>query len=197
MTINFQKITFMLLCLVVSSLTYAKGDEYPVHSLTIKSGDFVFDNKVQLVGSTEVTFDVDSSSASAIGYEKRKKSGFAWGLEVTSYKNSYTTSSASGVATSRLAMFNFKKYFKITKHIQPFIGGGVGISAVVLKNDATGGSGGAITVGSQAMAGVAFPFKRVTLILEYKAINAEPEDVAGDTVKISGNGVFAGVAINF
>ena len=90
---------------------------------------------------------------------------------------------------------NFKKYFDIAKHVHPFIGAGVGGSSVRLSGASSSGTAGGL--GFQFMAGIKFPFEDVSFVVEYKVIDAEPADLVGSTVDLSGDGFFAGLAINF
>lgn len=196
MKFNIQKTAIIILCLVISSVTFARGKK-PKHSFIIKTGSFVLANKTQAIGGINTTFGTTSSSVSSIAYEKKNKKGLSWGVEYTTYKNNYSTPSVTGVATSTHIMVNLKKYFKVSKHVQPFVGAGGGASVIILKSDTTGSTGGAVALGYQAMAGIVFPFKRVSLILEYKIISAQPTDTVGDSVDISGSGAFAGISFNF
>jgi len=78
--------------------------------------------------------------------------------------------------------------------VQPFIGVGAGVSTATLS----GGYFGTVSdFGIQFVAGVKFPFEDVSAVIEYKVISSEPTDDFGSSVDLSGDGLFAGLAINF
>jgi len=96
----------------------------------------------------------------------------------------------SNDADTAIVMGTLRKYFDVSKYIQPYIGAGAGVSVVTI--DGTGAG-----IAFQGMAGVKFPFNGISAILEYKFLSSEADDGFGSTVDVSGSGIFAGVAFNF
>jgi len=160
--------------------------------ITIKTGSFSLSKANQNINAINVNFDDAASGVLAIEYERKLRNNMTWGGEIILYENDYTPGVAYASSTHIFA--NIKKYFAVSKHIQPFIGTGLGGSTVTLGGTGSGSGG---TLGFQAMAGISFPFESVTLLLEYKLINAKPDDDFGTSIDISGNGFFAGVGFKF
>jgi len=187
MSINIKKLVLIMSFMLVSTFTYAEGNS----SVIVKSGSFTLADKNQtIVGA--VTFDETSSSVFAIEYEAKMRENLSWGAEYIAYNNTYA--SGAGKASFTHIMFNIRKLFDVTKHVEPFVGIGAGASTVALSGIGTGTGGG---FGFQLMAGVKFPFKDFSAVVEYKMITATPDDKAGTSVSSSGNGLFAGIGISF
>ena len=181
-------VSALLVMLTVSINSHA--DTYS--NVTIKFGSFTLDNKNQIIVSP-VTFDTTSKSVYAVEYEQKLRNNLSFGGELISYKNSFNSGFDQANATHIFA--NFKKYFDVAPHVQPFIGVGAGGSTVSLSGATSSGTAGGF--GIQFMAGVKFPFEGISAVVEYKVISADPADLAGSTVDLSGDGLFAGLAIHF
>lgn len=187
MKIKLIKLSLIIISFAISSISFARGE----NSLIFKLGSYSLATSNQTIVSP-VTFDTASSSVFSLEYEHQVGNDVSWGGELISYDNTY--SSGAGKADSTHVLFNIKKYIDVSANVKPFFGVGLGGSSVTLGGIGTGSGGG---LGFQAMAGVKFPLDAISLILEYKFISAKPDDVVGTSVDISGNGFFAGVAINF
>lgn len=182
------KLSALIMMLTVSMNTYAES----YNNITIKTGSFTLDTQNQTIDSTPVTFNTSSSTVYAIEYERKLRNNLSFGGELISYKNTFVPGNSKANVTHVFA--NFKKYFDVTTYVHPFIGVGAGASTVSLS----GGFGGtADGFGVQFMAGIKFPFEDVSAVVEYKVISADPSDDFGSSVDLSGDGLFAGIAINF
>lgn len=178
-----------LLAMVSMSFT-ASADTY--NNITLKLGQFTLEDKSQVIVSA-VTFNENSTSEYAVEYEHKLRNNTTFGGEIISYKNTFNSGSDSANATHIFA--NFKKYFDVATHMHPFIGVGAGASTVRLSGATSSGTAGGF--GIQFMGGIKFPFQDVSAVVEYKVISAEPADLLGSTVNLSGNGLYAGLSINF
>jgi opacity protein-like surface antigen len=185
---SIVKVTALVAMLSAGSIVHAANES----SIIIKTGSFSLSNATQTIGGSSITFDDSSSGVFALEYERSMKNNLSWGIEYISYTNDYA--SGTGYADAFQLMANIRKYFDVSKSVQPYVGAGVGVAGVSLGGVGTGTGAG---IGFQVMGGVKFPFKAVSAIIEYKYISSEPEDSVGTTVDTSGSGIFAGIAINF
>lgn len=182
------KISTLIMTLFISINTHA--DTY--NSITLKTGSFALGNKNQTIVGP-VTFDTTSSTVYAVEYEHKLRNNLTFGGELISYKNTFNSGDDQANATHVFA--NFKKYFDVSPHVYPFIGVGAGASTVRLSGLNSSGTAGGF--GIQFVAGIKFPFQDISAVVEYKVISADPADLVGSTVDLSGDGLFAGIAINF
>ena len=182
------KISALVTMLSMSATSFAET----YNNITLKVGSFTLGTQNQTIDSTPVTFDTSSNSVFAIEYEHKLRNNTSFGGELISYKNNFSPFNSKINTTHIFA--NFKKYFNVAQHVQPFIGVGAGGSSARLSGGFYGTGGG---FGVQFMAGIKFPFEEVSMVIEYKVIDSEPSDLAGSTVDLSGDGLFAGLAINF
>ncbi|MCW9032322.1 MAG: porin family protein [Gammaproteobacteria bacterium] len=178
--------TVLLFMLSAGSMVHAATGS----SLNIKTGSFSINDKTQNIGGTTVTFDDSSDSVFSIEYESAFGKNFSWGVDVLNYSNDILAGSSANDASSLLIMGTVRKYFDVSKHVQPYIGGGVGTSVVTIVGSGSG-------IAFQGMAGIKFPFDSISAILEYKFISSEADDDYGASIDVSGSGIFAGIAINF
>lgn len=178
------RVTALIAMLSAGSLVHAANGS----SLNIKTGSFTLDSKTQNIGGTTVTFDDSSSSVFSVEYERGFGKDLFWGVEFLSYSNDIVANFND--ADTVIVMGTVRKYFDVSKHVQPYIGGGAGVSVVTIVGTGSG-------IAFQGMAGVKFPFNSVSAILEYKFISSEAEDDFGATIDVTGSGIFAGIAINF
>ena len=174
----------LLIMLSAGSLVHAANGS----SLNIKTGSFTLDSQTQNIGGSTYTFDDSSSSVFSVEYERGFGKDLSWGVEYLTYSNDIVASSYD--ADTGIVMGTIRKYFDVSKHVQPYIGGGAGFSVVTI-----GGTGSGMAF--QGMAGVKFPFNGISAILEYKFLSSEADDDYGYSVDVSGSGIFAGIAINF
>lgn len=180
------KVTALIAMLSAGSMVHAANKG----SFAIKTGNFNLSEKSQNIAGFIVTFDDSSSSVFALEYEKQLRNNVAWGYEFINYSNDVVLG-IGDVLDTVLLMVNGKKYFDASNIVKPYVGGGIGISTVGLN----GGTGSGIAF--QAMAGLKFPFKKISAFVEYKLVSSEAEDSAGSKIDVSGSGIFAGIAINF
>lgn len=183
------KITTLFTLLLSASLANAAGG----HSLNIKTASLTLSEKTQTIGSRTVTFDDSAKSVFSIEYEQEFGQGLTWGVDLTSYTNDITASTPSTSANDMSSVVisgTVRKYFDAGKYVKPYIGGGMGVSAVTIVGSGSG-------LAFQGMAGIKFPFDSISAVIEYKVISSDPEDDVGASVDISSSGVFAGIAINF
>ncbi|GMR16397.1 MAG: hypothetical protein BMS9Abin31_0730 [Gammaproteobacteria bacterium] len=180
------KIAMLVTMLASGSFAYAASGS----SLNVKTASFSISEATQNIGGTTVTFDDSSSSVFSVEYEKNFGKDLSWGVETISYSNDIIAGSSANDASTLIVMATVRKYFDVSKHVQPYIGGGAGVSVVTISGS---GSGTAF----QGMAGVKFPFDSISAILEYKFISSEADDDFGATIDVSGSGIFAGLAFNF
>jgi len=185
---KFLKLSALIAMLVMSSSSFAET----YNNITLKLGSFTLSDSNQVIVGP-VTFDTTSKSVFAIEYEHKLRNNTSFGGELISYKNTFNSGADQANATHVFA--NFKKYFDVADHVQPFIGVGAGGSSVRLSGASSSGTAGGI--GFQFMAGIKFVFNEVSMLVEYKVIDAEPADLIGSTVDLSGDGLFAGLSINF
>jgi len=180
------RVTVLIAMLGAGSLVHAANGS----SINIKTGSYRISEATQNIGGTTVTFDDSSSSVFSVEYERGFGKDLSWGVEVLSYSNDIIAGSSASDASTAIVMGTVRKYFDVSKHVQPYIGAGAGVSVVTIFGSGSG-------LAFQGMAGVKFPFDSISAILEYKFVSSEPEDDFGDSVDISGSGIFAGIAINF
>lgn len=163
------------------------------NSIHIKTGSFRINDATQKVGVATMTFDDSASTVFSIEYERQFGKDVSWGVELVDYSNDILASSPSTIANdanTTIVMGTVRKYFDVSINVQPYIGGGAGVSVVTVYGSGSG-------LAFQGMAGVKFPFDSISAILEYKFISSEAEDDIGASIDVSGSGIFAGIAINF
>lgn len=179
--------TALIAMLGVGSIALAENR----NSINIKTASFTLNETNQNIGFSTYVFDESSSSVFSVEYERRFGKDLSWGVETTSYSNDIISgASFSDKLDTLLVMGTVRKYFKVSKYVQPFIGAGAGVSVATIEGSGSG-------IGFQGMAGIKFPFDSISAILEYKFISSEAEDDFGSTVDVSGSGVFAGIGFNF
>ena len=163
-------------------------------TLIAKAGSF------QLVSDTQPILGVSrnfSTANMAYGLEGewRLENGFAFGLELFGHTQDYTTGGvASGDMTVTNVFVNAKKYFRPGAIVQPYLGAGFGTASSSFSGAITGDAGG---FALQGMTGVAFRWRHFGIYTELKYERAEVEDAAGETVDVSGTGLFAGMSVQF
>lgn len=162
-----------------------------VNSINIKTGSYRISEATQNIDGTTVTFDDSSSSVFSVEYERGFGMDLSWGVELVDYSNNILAGSTANNASTTIVMGTVRKYFGVSKYVQPYIGAGAGVSTVRIRGTRSG-------LAFQGMAGMKFPFNSISAILEYKFISSEADDDDyGATVDVSGSGIFAGIAINF
>lgn len=180
------KVTALIAMLSAGSMVHAANGG----SLNIKTGSFSINDATQTIGGTTVTFDDSSDSVFSIEYEREFGKDLSWGVDVLSYSNDIIAGSSANDASTLIVMGTVRKFFDVSKHVQPYIGGGAGVSVVTIVGSGSG-------IAFQGMAGVKFPFNGISAIVEYKFVSSEADDDFGASIDVSGSGIFAGVAFNF
>lgn len=161
-----------------------------------KTGSFKLASPNQTVGGLAGTYS-KSKPVASVEAEMRHLEGVAWGVELLYYKNDFTPDGTSlkGEQTVISTYFNGKYYFEATSWLYPFVGAGLGYAGASFGGDYTGKVGG---FAYQAMAGTDI---RLTdtfgLYLEYKYLRATGQDSTGQTIKLGGSGILAGLSIAF
>lgn len=178
--------TLLVAMLSTSSIVHAAGES----SFAIKMGNIDLDNTSNAITGGPFVFEESSSSVFSLEYEKQVRNNISWGVEVVSYSNAPVSGTLADADTV-LVMGNARKYFDISERIKPFVGGGIGLTTINLDFVTVSG------LSYQVMAGIKFPFKKISAILEYKLVSSEAEDSVGETIDTSGSGIFAGIAFNF
>lgn len=180
----------------VASILLGFGSAHAAENVIIpKLGSFSLSETQQTTVGVNATYDEDSSGVFAVEYERRLDGGFSFGGEFVSYTNDYTSSSGSGEADVGVLTFNVKQYFNSSGSFMPFVGAGIGFGVASMSGPI---SGDAVDLALQIMGGFEYQFTdTIGIYAEYKVISSEPEDDAGETVDISGSGVFAGLTIHF
>lgn len=164
-----------------------------VSAMIIKTGSFKLSDSDQTFGGLPAVYEENSSGEFAFEFEKRSPQGFAFGVELFNYKNTFLVPPGlTGEAGTILVTANIKKYFEMTGMVRPFVGIGLGSALTQLSKDATGSGVG---FAYQFLAGVELRFGKVGVYAEYKNVHAEPEDSDGEKINVSGSGAFVGVSI--
>ena len=185
------------------------ADEPAASGITLmgKVGSFSLASDAQTVLGGARTFAA-TNVAYGIEGEWRFRSGFAVGLEFFGHSQEYTTDgfSGSGEMTATNLLFNFKKYFRPSAVVQPYLGVGFGSTIADFSPGSSSGISGITgTIGGfavQGMAGVAFRWRHVGIYTEFKYVSAEAEGTdsftgLSESVDLSGTGLFAGMNVHF
>lgn len=163
-------------------------------AIMLKGGNYTLDTTSQTILFTSATFEEDVESEFSLEYEYRINDKVGLGIEFISFTGNYTALSIPGKADHLMIMGNARRYFDLARHVKPFFGAGIGASGVDMSGPIIGNAGG---LALQGLIGIEFPFDRFAAVAEYKYVSAEPEDDAGETVDMSGSGLFAGVLFRF
>jgi len=168
-------------------------------AVIVKAGALTLSEESQniTVGVTnyDLAFDDSASGPFAVEAYYQYPSGFTIGGEILSYTAQFTTSSNLHDMDVLVFSANAKKYFRDRSSFQPFIGAGIGyaltdISGPILTGNTSG-------ISYQLMVGAEYRTESIGLIAEYKIIGADTEDDSGQSIDVSGSGIFAGVAFHF
>jgi len=168
-------------------------------TLLLKLGSYQLASGTQTIISANRDFSAMSVAYGLEG-EWRLRSGLAFSLELFGHTQEYTTTASA--ESGDMAVYNFfinmKEYFRTNEIVQPYIGFGVGTTAARFSAGTGGGiTGSAGGFAVQGVAGVAFRWRDVGIYTELKLKRAEIEDKAGQSVDVSGTGLFAGLSVHF
>ncbi len=165
--------------------------------IIVKGGSFNMDDTSQSIdlfpSTVTANFDDDGGLFSVeYDYMMNKNLSIGGGIELSSID--YTSSAGSGDMDLAFITFNTKYHF-LDGDFKPFIGGAIGAASTDFNGGIIGSSSG-LALGF--MAGLRYQFSVVGLYLEYKNyFSADTEDSANAEVDVAGDGIFAGIAINF
>jgi len=168
-------------------------------TLIFKIGNFQLASDSQTILGASRSFSA-ANMAYGLEGEWRLENGFAFGLELFSHTQDYTTtgSAESGDMAVTNVFLNAKKYFRPGSLVQPYIGAGLGSASAKFSAGTAGGiTGSTGSFALQGMAGVVFRWRQVGIYSEFKYERAELEDAAGQSVDASGSGLFAGMSVHF
>jgi len=187
MNTKLMRTLTIITLLSIGTFTYAESR----NSFSFKVGTFDMTNASQTINSSAYVFEAESSSVFAFEYERQLRNNFSIAAGYLQYTNQILSgSSVNQTADSTHFMAIGRKYFPFGRYILPYIGVGVGLSTVTVDGSGFG-------PGFHGVAGIKFNLKSISLIIETRAVSAKPTDIYNDSLDISGNGVFAGLAFNF
>jgi opacity protein-like surface antigen len=161
-----------------------------------KAGGFRLSDTEQPVGGANSRYDEDSSGVIGGELEYRFANGFALGAELFHYKNDLTRIGTTQTAKQNVLayMFNGKAYFGLGDTVYPYVGAGIGSTAVAYSGDLDGSASG---FAAQLMAGVELRFGKVGLYTELKGFGSTATDSEDRDVKIGGSAAFVGLSVSF
>lgn len=173
----------------------AQGVAAEESALILKVGGFQVSHDAQTIDGAPRVLDDSADDVYGIAWEARHNDGAAFGVEFFRFTNDWTgPGAAHGDTHARALMFTMKKYMLPTGNVYPFIGAGVGaMHATVGGLDFDPALGLAL----QLVGGAEVRFDSVGLYAELRGLYAEPGNVWGDDINLSGIGLSAGLSILF
>lgn len=164
-------------------------------ALMLKVGGFQLSHDAQTIDSAARAFDDSADDVYGLAWEARHNDGAAFGVEFFRFTNEWEgPGTARGDTNARGLMFTMKKYMLPAGNVYPFIGAGVGaLHATVGGLDFDPALGLAL----QLVGGAELRFDSVGLYAELKGLYAEPGNIWGDDINLSGIGLFGGLSILF
>lgn len=164
-------------------------------ALMLKVGGFQLSHDAQTVDTAARAFDDSADDVYAIAWESRYNDGAAFGVEFFRFTNDWVgPGAARGDSHARGLMFTMKKYLLPSGNLYPFIGAGIGaLHATVGGLDFDPALGLAL----QLVGGAEVRWDSIGLYAEVKGLYAEPGNVWGDDINLSGVGLFGGLSILF
>lgn len=176
-------------------LAVIEGAAAEESALMLKVGGFQLSHDAQTIDSAPRAFDDSADDVYGIAWEARHNDGAAFGVEFFRFTNDWVgPGNARGDSHARGLMFTMKKYMLPSGNIYPFIGAGVGaLHATVGGLDFDPALGLAL----QLVGGAEIRFDSVGLYAELKGLYAEPGNVWGDDINLSGIGLSGGLSILF
>jgi hypothetical protein len=182
--------------LLSAALVILPGTAAAGGALFIKGGAFRLQDDGQMLDLQQRNLDDTSHSTLAFGWEVRKKSGVALGMEFLTYRNEYTSPAAeTGEAKTIALQFVGKKYFIDGGVFHPYVGGGIGAGRTNVS-DNSGFSDEEYTLAMQFLLGFELRFDNLSFVLEGKHLYHDIEG-GGNEYDPTATGVFAGMGINW
>lgn len=166
--------------------------------ISIKGGMMNLWDDSQSIDGTTRSFDATSNRSFAIGWEVRRRSGAAFGMEYLNYENEFAppTTPQTGLARTQALQFIARKYFEQAPVVHPFIGIGIGSAETRVSFDTPFSySHYDWNLALQANAGVEFRLDRnFAMTLEVKALFVDADTFRYDP---SATGAFFGLGVMF
>lgn len=174
---------------VISGGTPAIAENKNIFSF--KTGSFTINNGSQTLGISPFEFETGSEDIFAFEYERLLRNNFSIGAGFLTYENDIISgSSTSSTATSIHVMATGKKYFEVTKNLLPYLGIGIGTATATID-------GAGVGMALQGIAGIKLKLNRMSILVEYRSLSADVEDIDEAELDVSGTGVFGGISFNF
>ncbi|MHB1565619.1 MAG: hypothetical protein ACYCXG_02685 [Acidiferrobacter sp.] len=164
-------------------------------ALILTVGAFHLSHNQQDLGGTTTRVATNAGSDYSIAWELRHYNGIAYGAEYLIFRNDLNQVGRTGTATSQLFMLTLKKYDRPVAHVYPYIGVSAG-----LADTALGGIGGRTGIGPavEVDGGVEFEWAHtIGLYTELRGVYAQPGDIYGTRVNVSGVGLYGGISLLF
>jgi opacity protein-like surface antigen len=165
--------------------------------LMFKTGTLTLSEDTQTILGTDRRFDDSASSLFAAELYYQFDSGVTVGAELLSYTADFTTVGMTDTHNVDVTIIfaNARRYFRNYSSFQPYIGAGAGLAVTDISGPTLGGNTAGVAY--QLLTGVEYRGADVGVFGEIKYVGAETEDDNGETIDVSGTGIFAGVAFHF
>lgn len=167
------------------------------NSIHIKTGDYSLDNTNQVILNRAIDIKEKDNGYIAIEYQYKFDNNLSIGGDFIKLEHEYTqvSNGNTGDIFTNLILFNLKYHFDAASWLQPFVGVSAGVVSAELEGPIFGD---AIGTATGLGAGLAFVFTdTVGFTIEYKQINAEPEDTDGTVVDVSGSSITGALSLTF
>lgn len=167
------------------------------HYIHIKSGDYNIDTTRQTVFGRILDITEKDSSSFAVEYQYKFENNISIGGEVLEAKHRYTDTENGNMGDIYTSMFLFEAKYNIdlTQWLYSFVGLSAGLAVSEFDGPVTGN-----TVGTALgySAGLTFRFSNhVGLTFQYKQMDSDTEDSAGNKFDASGRSLTANVSVFF
>ena len=166
-------------------------------NMLLKTGVITLSEESQSLLGTDLIYDDSASGVLAIEGYYQFDSGFTIGGELLKYSAEFTTVGSNQVHNVDVlaVMGTAKKFFRVGSSLQPYIGAGLGFATTDISGPSFGGNTSGVAY--QLMAGLEYRSDSIGVFGEFKMLSADTEDDGGESVDVSGTGLFAGVAFHF
>ena len=185
--------------LLSAALVMLPGTAAAGGAFFIKGGVMRLQDDTQTIDIQPRNLDDTSFSTLAFGWEVRKRSGVALGMEFITYRNEFTPPAAQpGEAKTIALQFVGKKYFIDGGVFHPYVGGGIGAGRTNVSyiNGGIEFSDEEYTLAMQILLGFELRFDNLSFVLEGKHLYHDIEG-GGNEYDPTASGVFAGMGINW
>jgi opacity protein-like surface antigen len=177
--------------------TYDAGIEPGGFELTLKTGTLTLSNGMQTILAVDRDFDDNASGIFAAEFDYQFENGLSVGGEFIKYSANFTTVGLSDTHTVDVSvvLVNAKQYFRTRSGLQPYLSAGAGYAVTNVSGPTI--SGNTAGVAYQVSTGLQYRGSNVGVFGELKYIGARTEDDNGETIDVTGAGLFAGIAFHF